>query len=741
MYRSQESFQHNDTEPELSPGFAARAVPGGLLGCLLAAAWIGLNVYPLLDPTHLDPLAWQRSHSLTTHRLAQSIAHHVLLLLSESLVFLLVFGIVKAIGSRPLRLVSAALALLSVSLYMLLIGASWNCFAVRGMFFHGYDAALFDHLLDVRAIFLLISQEDMYKGALMLSISSALAGMFFVAAAPLPSVRGLLSWLIVPAGALLLNIALARMEIGGMTKHEKSDMRFLLANFVSPQGAFFCGMLFGECGESVPEIELRLEPRYGLEEYRKRIPAGWTPPKNVIVFMIEALRSDTLASQGGDPRILPNINELAASGVSFRNAYAQAPETCYSISTMVSGLYPLKFPTRDINLDLDYPLTRIYDLLDELGVETSYFTAASWSVMKRIVWSQRLDPYYDAFIDLLGSKLGMSSIIFGESARGLDRWNFDSVDISKIDRMAIDRMKREIAAHAGRNQRFFSMVYLYASHFPYDPVPGAEEIFAPNALERTPSFFAYPKEIAPVMRNRYWNALRYLDSLVGEIREELEKTGLAEDTVVIVTGDHGEAFHEHDLVAHSVNLYDPVIKVPFVVGGANDLRPRAELSEPIGHVDLAPTILEIYGLPPHGNYQGLSALTRGATQPAASEGARPIFSTLQMLSYEDAVVAYPYKLMKNRRDGTIRLFDLSADPKEDRNLAGSQIALSERLLESLDRFRAQQLSYYALPRAERNEYFPPAPPDYVETGRAIKVEDGRLGEPLGEKPSDDRQPL
>jgi arylsulfatase A-like enzyme len=190
---------------------------------------------------------------------------------------------------------------------------------------------------------------------------------------------------------------------------------------------------------------------------------------------------------------------------------------------------------------------------------------------------------------------------------------------------------------------------------------------------------------------------------VGELLGGLEALGLADTTLVIVSGDHGEGLMQHGILGHGVHLYEEAVRVPLLLRWPGRLPRRRTVSEPVATVDIAPTALELLGLAPRSDFEGesLAPAARGETR---LEGERPIL--LFRRPYQSAWVADLGRLYVNGRLFGIRqgrwkyiegdvletkeLFDLEADRAERRNLASSHPEKVRELAGRLEEWRAAE---------------------------------------------------
>jgi arylsulfatase A-like enzyme len=463
---------------------------------------------------------------------------------------------------------------------------------------------------------------------------------------------------------------------------------------IAPQLAmFWSALLYRPPTEAYRPVPLQLRAAYSVDSYLGRAKQVDRARQNVIVVLVEALRDDVLAEHGGDPRIVPELNRLARSGLSF-SAYAQAPETSESLLAMLSSLYPHKSVRRDSRNHWDFPHLFIYDLLARLGYRTAIIND-EWSMDRSLLSSGQLDLHFDAFSqDLSGVPAELNPRLHATRY-------FGDYSLAVADKLKLRVLSDWIARRGDRP--FFALVYFSSSHFPYEQPEGLPPLFTPVELSSEPSFLHYDRSLAPVMRNRYFNTLHYIDELLGDLGTQLERLGLEKNTLLIVTGDHGESFGEHDHVTHAGYLFEEAIKVPLLIHGAPGFEPEREGAVQL--IDIPPTILSLLHLPEHDNYQGSSIVREAGSRDERI--ATPIFSSVQMLTHEDMVLVWPWKYVENARADETRLFNLAEDPAERSNLIGVEADRANALRLCLGTYRDSQLTYFADGSEYQAGFFPP----------------------------------
>ena len=375
---------------------------------------------------------------------------------------------------------------------------------------------------------------------------------------------------------------------------------------------------------------------------------------NVIVITLDTTRADRLPSYGCRDVVTPTLDAFAARGVRFEKCYAQTPLTLPSHTTLMTGTLPLFHGIRD-NGGFFVPekLKTMAELFKDKGYETGAFIAAY----------------------VLDSKWGLN--------QGFDTY-FDKFDLSKFKRVSLGTVQRpanEILDQAlpwleeRKAKRFFVWLHLYDPHTPYEPPPPYDRLYA----------------------NRpYLGEIAFADSEIGRLWVWLQSNGLLEKTFIVFAGDHGESLGEHEEQSHGFFVYQAAIHVPLIV-----VTPFAKLQGVVSPevttlADVLPTVCDMAGLPVPAEVQGKSLLPaffgrrRKETPLAYSETYYPRFH-------------YGWSDLKSVQDGRHKLilapvpelYDVVADPREEKNLVYLEKKVYERLNTEAEAFIA---------RASRNAY-------------------------------------
>jgi arylsulfatase A-like enzyme len=301
------------------------------------------------------------------------------------------------------------------------------------------------------------------------------------------------------------------------------------------------------------------------------------PPPNLLLISLDTLRADRLGAYGYAKPTSPTLDHvIAASGTVFTRAYSAYPSTCGSHMTMLTSLAPCVHKVVEVS---DPPLRADARTLAELLRDAEYATAAFTE---------------DGQVT---SRTGI--------ARGFDLW-VEQHALEHGNAAVTFRHTRDWIRHH-RSEPWFVFAHTYEVHEPYTPPPGYREMLDPAD---TPS-------------NRYDGEIRYTDDLLARLFDKLRRARLLDRTLVVVTSDHGEQFGEHGLQSHSNSVYDVLLHVPMLLRAPGLVPAGLRVDQPVGLVDLVPTVLELLGLPPSPLAQGRSLvpLLHGRPLPP-----RPLFA-------------------------------------------------------------------------------------------------------------------
>lgn len=360
------------------------------------------------------------------------------------------------------------------------------------------------------------------------------------------------------------------------------------------------------------DLALDALPRPPVPHPRPALPAD----VSFVVIFIDTLRPDHLGAYGHDKPTSPNIDRLARDAVVFERAYAASTFTTASLAGFATARPPGHSGREIISRKGD-------DIPAELPVVVEAFRDAGWKT--RVVTD-------------LASR-APAAFRGTQASSGLHRRPTEVVP-------AALRMLDELAG-----DRFFLVVYFAGPHAPYRRSPGA------------PDF-------GGEMVDLYDSAVASTDAELTALLDRLDAPDLKDRVVVALVSDHGEAFGEHGAYYHGRNVYDETVRIPMmfrIPGVAAGRRGAA----PVSLLDVAPTLLNLAGLPPLPGAFGHD-LT-GAIVAGVEELDRKVFveAAYPGIGYQAAVVGRRYKLIHEAKSRTVLVYDLERDPGETRDVAGA----------------------------------------------------------------------
>jgi arylsulfatase A-like enzyme len=201
------------------------------------------------------------------------------------------------------------------------------------------------------------------------------------------------------------------------------------------------------------------------------------------------------------------------------------------------------------------------------------------------------------------------------------------------------------------------------------------------------------------VKDLYADSLAYVDFQISRLFEHLRQKGKWDHTLIVLTGDHGQAFYEHGFSAHASQLFNEVMKIPLIIR-APGLEPGLN-NIPAQHIDVPPSILALLGAPSHPSFQGINLFDVHPNRH------RSIYLVAQTpLAYQYGIIRSNWKLIRDAQKKIYLLFDLLSDPGETKNVASEQAGHLTRLAKLLNTWRKLQLQYYTDKNLHSREYPP-----------------------------------
>ena len=425
-----------------------------------------------------------------------------------------------------------------------------------------------------------------------------------------------------------------------------------------------------------------------LRERRALEALGVVAPTdpNVLLIVVDTLRADHVSSYGYHRPTTPNLDRLAAVGVLFENAIANSSWTLPSHASLFTGELP-----SDHGADWELPLGSASLTLAEVLAARGYVTGGFSANTEYVTAAWGLDRGFSRFEshgsslaeDLTQTTLGRSLALTILPRLGY----FDIVGRKRAHTVSEEFVTWLDRRKAGRP--FFAFLNYFDAHDPYVPPTGHTLRFSPSAHRGDSVNYQFQGDgfrRKPVLSmediqsaiDGYDECIAYVDSEIGKLVETLGQRGILDDTLIVVTSDHGEAFGNHDLFGHGNSLYMETLKVPLVLVWPHRIPAGRRVREIAGLNQVPATVLDLIADDPDG-FPGRSLTDSWRTRSHQE----PVFASLSPGRFLGSVRGYPAatgpisSLVTDRwhwllsDDGQTQLFDWRHDTSESENLAGS----------------------------------------------------------------------
>lgn len=375
--------------------------------------------------------------------------------------------------------------------------------------------------------------------------------------------------------------------------------------------------------------------------------------KNVVFIIVDSLRADYLSCYGAN-RETPGFDAIADRGVRFENTYASGPNTPISHSAMFSGQHPSETGVVLSRIPVPEDVPLISSWFRKEGYETMGFSGPS--VMgSEFGFDRGFDSYYEQH--QFSPKEPLNYFWKALSNKNIRKpmiksfFSFVSEGFDDYTGLKIDSLEQRLGSS---NEPLFFMANLMTPHHPYlPPRPylenATEELDRPRwgileelgvgseiadegirdervlthgSVETMARYLADPSyldsEEMQLLRDWYHAAIRYTGDQLSSLVASIEAMGALEDTLVVITSDHGDFFGEHDLVSHSHHLHEEVTRVPLFVLGP-EVPEGTERTDLASHVDLFDTICDLAGIAPPETTSGISLFGEAQNTAVFSE--------------------------------------------------------------------------------------------------------------------------
>jgi arylsulfatase A-like enzyme len=391
------------------------------------------------------------------------------------------------------------------------------------------------------------------------------------------------------------------------------------------------------------------------------VPASEIPARlaalgrpHLVLIVVDTLRADYTTPYGYAEDTTPELARWAERGVVFERGLSQSSWTKISVASLLTSLWPRSHGIHASTDGLGEGAFTVAEVLRQAGYRTYGVQTNGW-LHQSFGFHQGFERYL--FPMGKGARLPKASI-----------WpSFPKVE---------EEARRIVAAHP-REEPFFLYLHFMDVH----------EFASPQDYRR------YGTD----SKGAYLASIRWVDDGLARVRELLDDAGVLDRTVIVFASDHGEAFGENGKTGHARNVLTPVLWVPLVMRFPFALDPPLRVATQVRNVDIAPTLLELAGVPAPESFEGSSLLPLLSDGDAADDD-RPNFAALGTPLYMDASVqlsvndgAWTYaRNVEPDPDRSEFLYDRSVDPREDVNLIQRERTAAQRMRALLDAHLASE---------------------------------------------------
>lgn len=359
---------------------------------------------------------------------------------------------------------------------------------------------------------------------------------------------------------------------------------------------------------------------------------------NILLIVIDTLRADHLGTYGYHRDTSPFLDSLASRGVLFERAIAQSSWTKTSMASLLTSSYPETNGVRGVDDRLDARFVTVAETLKMRGYFTAGVQTNPW-IHPRFQMAQGFSEYH---------------VLSGNASA------------SRVNEKAVDILHRRGTAP------FFLYLHYMDVHHPYAP---------PQPYQR----------FGNERKDLYDGEIRYLDDQLAGLFGILDEMGHLDNTLVVVTSDHGEEFLEHGKRYHGGTLYREQLHVPWILSWKDQLPAGLRLTGRVRNLDIVPTLVDLVGIRADDSYQGVSLKQRIYDRDGASDLPLEAFAQVglnDVIPDSDlvCVLAGTWKYIKNRNTSWHRLFDHSVDPSEQTDLCATHPEIAGQLAKRLEQF-------------------------------------------------------
>jgi len=431
-----------------------------------------------------------------------------------------------------------------------------------------------------------------------------------------------------------------------------------------------------------------------------------TDQPNIIFIVIDAARADHFSCYGYERKTTHNIDNLASESTLYENAISAAGWTLPSHASMFTGTYPSKHGVHNENHVYDGKYPTIAEIMQSNGYDTVGFCTNDW-ISAATGLSKGFEQFYNFHYGVINHKL--TRMLNYLRIHGKDSWSYE------INRSVMNWIKRH-----DPSEPYFMFIHYGELHLPYQIPAPFNTKFLPKGMsykeasrvnQDPKAYYAGMVKMTEkdfcISKDLYDCALAYQDSELGRLVQFLKTRGDLDDTILIVTSDHGESLGEHQHIDHYYVLYDCLLRVPLIVRFPSVFKAGLRESRMVQTLDILPTlqallnlsgikpdVMQGYPLPPLDKEKGVRSFTI-SERFKDLKGLRETYPDVNFdhlkkweLDRKIAIRTEQYKLIQSDEFDS-ELYDLKNDPHEIHNVIEAKLDIASELCNKIREWQSR----------------------------------------------------
>lgn len=388
---------------------------------------------------------------------------------------------------------------------------------------------------------------------------------------------------------------------------------------------------------------------------------------NIILLLVDTFGAEYSGSNNPAIRHTPTIKKLSRQGVNFTNAYAAAPWTMPS----VASIFTSHMPSSHKLTQKDHQLRKTHLTLSEHMKAKGFKT---FGVVSHVYLGEKygFSQGFDEYIELISTKYAAHRVITSR----------------KVTNAATGWIDKNLAE--GTRSGMFMFVHYFDPHYEYNHHKKFDMTSHYSGQIKPGTGLGKLREIRSqllpndidYLKGLYQEEGAYVDFHIGRLIEHIEKSGLADNTLIIFTSDHGEEFMEHGWLGHTRTLYDELIRIPMFFYLPGTLSPGI-VKTPVSQIDILPTLMSMFNEPHRSKtWEGIS-LKQYLEGGGSALPRRNLFSETSTDANLRSVIQGPYKLVHDKQRKKFTLYNRTEDPGEHKDISKAEPQVFKELKHKL----------------------------------------------------------